>query len=256
MKEIFTKAERGVYTADIDITVEEWKKLLVDESVFNSLSLEMVRYWYEQIGYEASGQEIINLYDLDRYSFNSIAKELGKRISKRLNRFKTIGVDGKPTYWILMFEGYVGQKNRGFVWVLRKELVIAIDELKLFPESLYVDPVEAVDYSKNITELEGKKQSYMTTRYERSILNRNEAIRVHGTKCMICDFDFEKVYGECGKGFIEVHHIDPLSEINQEIKIDPKTDLICVCSNCHRMFHRRKNNILSPEELRAIVNDR
>lgn len=102
---------------------------------------------------------------------------------------------------------------------------------------------------------EGRKTVYYTTKYERSAKNREAAIRAHGTKCMICDFDFEEKYGELGKGYIEVHHIKPLAELDEEVVIDPETDLICVCSNCHRMLHRFKNYIVSAEELKNMVED-
>lgn len=102
---------------------------------------------------------------------------------------------------------------------------------------------------------EGKKTVYYTTKYERSAQNREEAIRIHGTKCMICGFDFEKKYGELGKGYIEVHHIKPLSDLDEEVVVNPATDLICVCSNCHRMLHRFRSYMVSVEELRRIVKD-
>ncbi len=102
---------------------------------------------------------------------------------------------------------------------------------------------------------EGKKKIYYTTKYERSSQNREAAIHIHGTKCMICGFDFEKKYGELGKGYIEVHHIKPLSEVDEEVVFNPETDLICVCSNCHRMLHRFKSYMISVEELKQIVED-
>lgn len=73
---------------------------------------------------------------------------------------------------------------------------------------------------------------------------------------MICGFDFEKKYGELGKGYIEVHHIKPLSDLNEEVVVNPVTDLICVCSNCHRMLHRFRNYMVSVEEIRQIVEDK
>lgn len=102
---------------------------------------------------------------------------------------------------------------------------------------------------------EGRKTVYYTTKYERSAKNREAAIQIHGTKCMICGFDFEEKYGELGKNYIEVHHIKPLSELDEEVVVNPETDLICVCSNCHRMLHRFKSYIISVEELRQIVED-
>lgn len=111
--------------------------------------------------------------------------------------------------------------------------------------------VEVID-ERN--EVEGKKKLYYSTRYERSSNNRRLAIKYHGCKCMACGFDFEEVYGEIGKGFIEVHHIKPLYSKNEEVIVDPKTDLICLCPNCYRMVHRYKDKVLTLEELKSILN--
>ena len=100
---------------------------------------------------------------------------------------------------------------------------------------------------------EGKRVAYYSTRYERSEKNRAAAIKYHGLKCMACGFDFESVYGERGRNYIEVHHIVPLSQRDGPADVDPETDLICVCSNCHRMIHRSKGAVLSLEELKKII---
>lgn len=74
----------------------------------------------------------------------------------------------------------------------------------------------------------------------------------HGKlECEICGFDFHKVYGEIGIGFIECHHKKPLSDVESEV-ITSIDDLALVCSNCHRMLHREMN-ILSIEELRKRI---
>jgi 5-methylcytosine-specific restriction protein A len=52
-----------------------------------------------------------------------------------------------------------------------------------------------------------------------------------------------------GKGFIEVHHIKPLFSLDEEVNVNAETDLVPVCSNCHRIIHRKKNAILTVEEL-------
>ena len=43
---------------------------------------------------------------------------------------------------------------------------------------------------------EGQKNQRFTNYYERNPKLRTEAILHHGTKCMVCNFDFEKLYGE------------------------------------------------------------
>ena len=100
---------------------------------------------------------------------------------------------------------------------------------------------------------DGKKTEYYVTRYERSPQNRAAAIRIHGCKCSVCGFDFEKTYGALGKNFIEVHHLVPLSSLDEEVKVNPETDLVCLCANCHRMIHRKVNAILTPEQLKHIM---
>ncbi|MDB3086414.1 restriction endonuclease [Clostridioides difficile] len=102
---------------------------------------------------------------------------------------------------------------------------------------------------------EGKVKYVYGKQYERNPRNRIEAIKYHGTKCIVCGFDFEKTYGDRGKGYIEIHHIKPLSSVGEESNINPKTDLVPICSNCHRMIHRKKDNVLSIDDLKQIIKD-
>lgn len=57
--------------------------------------------------------------------------------------------------------------------------------------------------------------------------------------CQVCDFSFEENYGKLGKGFIEAHHIFPISNLTSETPTKVE-DIALVCSNCHRMLHRRR----------------
>ena len=70
-----------------------------------------------------------------------------------------------------------------------------------------------------------------------------------GTTCAICNFNFEEKYGFHGKGFIEMHHLIPVSEGKIILKIN---DLLPVCSNCHRMLH--KGNItFAVEDIEEMI---
>lgn len=101
---------------------------------------------------------------------------------------------------------------------------------------------------------EGAARRYYGKRYERDPINRRRAIEIHGCICTVCGFDFEAVYGERGKGFIEIHHTKPLSDVEEEMEIDPRTDLVPICANCHRMIHRRRDDVLNTYELKAALN--
>ena len=100
---------------------------------------------------------------------------------------------------------------------------------------------------------DGKVIQYYGTRYERNPVNRVRAIEIHGTSCKACGFNFEEIYGERGKDFIEIHHRKPLFTLGKESDIDPANDLVPVCSNCHQMIHRKKDNVLDIDELKEIL---
>lgn len=63
---------------------------------------------------------------------------------------------------------------------------------------------------------EGKPRTFFTYRYERSPKLRAAVLNKFGYKCAVCGFDFEKIYGQLGKNFIEVHHMIPVSEKERE----------------------------------------
>lgn len=100
---------------------------------------------------------------------------------------------------------------------------------------------------------EGTRKGIYTTIYERIPKYRNQAIQVHGCVCKACGFDFAKIYGEHGKNFIEVHHTKPLYTLMQRVVPDPKNDMVCVCSNCHRMIHHKRGKILTVEDLQKMI---
>ena len=78
------------------------------------------------------------------------------------------------------------------------------------------------------------------TRYERNTKARKECLNYYGFGCVICDFNFEKMYGSVAKNIIHVHHLKLLSEINEKYIVDPIKDLRPVCPNCHAVIHSRR----------------
>jgi predicted HNH restriction endonuclease len=56
--------------------------------------------------------------------------------------------------------------------------------------------------------------------------------------CEVCEFDFAVFYGPIGEGFAECHHRIPVAKLDGTIPTR-LSDLAIVCSNCHRILHRR-----------------
>ena len=102
--------------------------------------------------------------------------------------------------------------------------------------------------------VEGSVRSITVNAYERNPQARRECIHAHGTTCWICGFSFGAVYGKVADGYIHVHHLRPLSEVNGEYVVDPVKDLRPVCPNCHAVLHLG-GECRSIEEVMKMVED-
>jgi predicted HNH restriction endonuclease len=131
-----------------------------------------------------------------------------------------------------------------------RNLVKAMVDACSAGESSSILENDNVSVDGSVPEDEGGRRNVVATRIERSHKNRTMAISLHGCKCQVCGFDFENFYGELGKGYIEVHHVNPLANQNGAHVVSPETDLVCLCSNCHRMIHKNGSDVLSVEELK------
>ena len=126
------------------------------------------------------------------------------------------------------------------------------NELALFDETVT---------ENDVIILEGKKRIVKQKTYERSSRLRELAIN-HFTVdgqivCRGCGFNFAAVYGLHGAGYIEIHHLKPIftyGDENVEKTLEEALrDVAPVCANCHVMIHRKRDHMLSIEELKAII---
>lgn len=87
------------------------------------------------------------------------------------------------------------------------------------------------------------------TARERYFFARNpslvrDAKKKYGYRSQVCNFCFSEKYEEVGDEFIEVHHLDQMSERPELAWTDELRTSIdrvaVVCSNCHRMLHRHR----------------
>lgn len=100
--------------------------------------------------------------------------------------------------------------------------------------------------------IEGAGRQVVVNAYERSSAARMRCIAHYGATCVICGFDFGRVYGRIAEGYIHVHHIVPLSAIRGRYEVDPIADLRPVCANCHSVIHLG-GETRSIDEVKALV---
>jgi 5-methylcytosine-specific restriction protein A len=108
---------------------------------------------------------------------------------------------------------------------------------------------------ENESEMEGRYLLRLHAYRERnSALRRkkiNSILAAGGSLvCEVCEFDFARIYGERGQGYIECHHIEPLHVGGEKAR--SLKELALLCSNCHRMIHT-KPPWPTPRELRELI---
>ena len=160
-------------------------------------------------------------------------------------------------------QGKVGMQSGGalekLIWAQyegrKGDLVAAATEIRLAVETANEAEVEQLPV---VTPYEGEEGGVIVRlhkRYERDprlIAEKKRAAKAAGElRCQVCGFDFERRYGELGADFIEVHHTRPIHTLKPGSKTK-LADLATLCSNCHRMAHRRREP-LSIAEIKAAL---
>jgi 5-methylcytosine-specific restriction protein A len=137
-----------------------------------------------------------------------------------------------------------------------KRLRRTADSIRKGATSMSTTEVAAEVPSETEEFTEGRILTALHKRRERNptlVRKKKDAARATSGKleCEVCGFDFEQRYGSLGAGFAECHHTVALSKLGTVTRTR-LTDLVLVCSNCHRMLHRSRP-MLSIQGLRTIL---
>ena len=138
----------------------------------------------------------------------------------------------------------------------RARLKLVADALRsaaTLPDELW----KPASISEGITEaLEGRVLTRLHAIKERSgelveSKKRQALDRLGRLECEACTFDFERNYGAVGRGFMECHHLRPISTLGapERTRLD---DLALICANCHRIIHRPSVWLTVPQ-LKATI---
>jgi hypothetical protein len=142
-------------------------------------------------------------------------------------------------------------------WLMQRRICERPDFATLLHALIYADAEPTLAYVDEAYEAEewrGKLVQHFRRERDRRIveLKKADVLRRCGKlQCEVCDFVFTDLYGTWGDGFIECHHANQLSTI-QEGERTRIEDLAVVCANCHRMLHK-STFTLTVAKLREIV---
>lgn len=144
-----------------------------------------------------------------------------------------------------------------WIWAVQDfHLFVYRQVLGLHDQEITKDDIQDEHVDESV---EGKSVLATHKRYERnsSLIKKVKEQRLNDDpflQCEVCGFSFMETFGDIGKGFIEAHHLKPLSERDGE-HVTNKKDIALVCSNCHNMLHKG-DPVFSLEDLKALIGDK
>ncbi len=89
--------------------------------------------------------------------------------------------------------------------------------------------------------VEGQRSKREASFFARNPSLVSDAKNHYGYQCQACKFRYSDRYGDVGDKFIEVHHLNPLSErikTMEDRRLTSLEQVTVLCANCHRMIHR------------------
>lgn len=236
----------------INISVRQYQQAILDVLNFRQLSVLKVLYRFPNS--TATAKElaaVINPTSPAPIVANRQVGAIGKAIAQYLDitppRYFD-GKDEKPAYFAIV--GWYEASG----WEMHINLQDALIGLDLVDtgergaSSIEQLPTEE-QFNDERSLVEGKVVVVQVDRYERNGQARAKCIAHYGASCQACGFDFGSKYGKMAEGYIQVHHVRPLSEVGKEYEVDPIKDLIPLCANCHCAVHLY-NPVMSVDELK------
>jgi len=129
------------YGADFDpgLSIEDWSKLLKDETVFTTGALEIMKRMKDYGGMASCAQLAVK-YGETKNFYNSGSVALARRVCEATGVNPNTRDDGTTQWWTILYTGRDAGKDEdgSFIWKLRDELSAALDKADLSGIELYV----------------------------------------------------------------------------------------------------------------------
>ena len=129
------------YGAEYDpgLSVEDWSKLLKDETIFTTGALEIMKRMKDYGGMASCTQLAVKYGETNNF-YNSGSVALARRICEATGVDPETREGGSTQWWTILYTGRNAGKNEdgSFIWKLRDELSAALEQVDLSNIELYV----------------------------------------------------------------------------------------------------------------------
>lgn len=129
------------------LTIEDWKKLLKDGTIFTTSALEIMKR-IKDYGGQASCTQLAVKYGETKNFYNSGSVALAHRVCEAAGIKPATREDGSAQWWTVLYTGRDADKGEdgSFIWKLRDELSEALDQTDLSNIELYAAAAPEEDH--------------------------------------------------------------------------------------------------------------
>jgi len=153
-------------------------------------------------------------------------------------------INGTPLIEIKPIKSESSEKTENNDIVANFEQTATLREDSVIDVSLKVEQVQLY--------IEGELETVIYENRSRNENARKKCIELNGTTCIICKTNLGDIYGEQFSDKIHIHHLYPVADYEGEVLVNPQTDLVPVCPNCHFIIHSKKTPY-KPEDVIAFI---
>lgn len=130
-----------------DISVNDWVEMLNDPSIFKPSSLEIMKRMID-CGGQATCTQLSKKYGESKNFYNSGSSALARRVAEKLGLERVNSGDDNSRWWPILYVGKNADKDDigSFIWKLRDNLSIALDNIDMSNVSLYANTTPSNGY--------------------------------------------------------------------------------------------------------------
>jgi predicted HNH restriction endonuclease len=231
------------------LTAKQYRTAL--DAVLPELSVqqhEILEFLMSAPHHTTSAGEIARQMGVHHLTVNALFANIGRRVLTEIAATspQPISTEFVRLWQVLARQGSPGIV-KGFPWELRPEVVESLMGTNL----LEGDNLPADEGFDPAPLTEGTQSQGQNTIRSRNAKARAECLAALGSACVICGIDMGEIYGPEFQGCIHIHHLKPLSETAGPRQVNPTTDLVPVCPNCHSVIHAN-NQLRTPESVKMM----
>ncbi len=222
-------------TISTPLTREQYRAAL--DAVLPELPLqqyEVLERLLNAPSHTASAGEIAKQLGIHHVTVNALFAASGRLVLEKIaiNSPHPVATEFAKLWQVLARQGRPGIV-KGFPWELRPEVVDALRNSNLL-EGNHLLADEPLDETPLC---EGASSQSVNTVRSRNAMARAQCLSTQKAVCVACGVDMGQLYGPEFSDCIHVHHLTPLSQSDGPRQVNPSTDLVPVCPNCHAVIH-------------------